>query len=103
MLVQFVEDADVVDEEVVLAGHLEGFLDRLVFLPAGAFDFGGDEDEFWAVGDQFVDMTVFDAIDVEGVSIWFPKHSEAMEDRRVKIFNTAGVRGDMVQAISARM
>ena len=97
----FVEHADVIDDELVLSDDVVGRFAGVVVFAAVAFDFRRDENEFRGVGDVVGDMAVFDAVDVERVSGLVPKHSEAVEDSLVEAFDAAGGGARHVESVTA--
>ncbi len=98
----FVEYADVIDDELVFADDVVGCLAGVMIFAAVALDFRRDENEFRMVGDFVGDMAVFDAVDVERVSGLVPKHAETMEDGLVEAFDAAGGRARQVESVTTR-
>jgi len=98
----FVEYADVIDDELVLADDVVGCLAGVVVFAAVALNFRRDENEFRGVGDVVGDVAVFNTVDVERVSGLVPKHSKTMEDGLVKAFDAAGGGACHVESVAAR-
>ena len=98
----YVEHADVINDELVLADDVVGCLAGVVVFAAVALNFRRDENEFRGVGDVVGDVAVFNTVDVERVSGLVPKHSKTMEDSLVEAFDAAGGGACHVESVAAR-
>ena len=99
--IHLIKYPDIINDKGIFADDFIRFRSRLMIFVTIAAHFGTDQNKLRPFGNILVDMTVFFAVDVKGITVFIPEHTEAVELFHIEIVHASDLGAFHIQAITA--